>query len=317
MFNPFRKKAPVELQDVAIGGGNLIVELPAHYALETDEDNNIVAYDPNAEDGILRFTVYYLTGEQVRGADRLGVAHVRRVAQDERRRLERDETKVYFTDKQQNQEEDGTPSIMRFWTVGFEDTVVLISCWVSKAGEKSAAAQVAIQSAERAIRTLRNAPFHRYDAPEDAKEEIFPLRPEDDAQLRQWRSAAHQLVTTVFGRPRLMGNEQDLRVIQELLDNEARNTYAEDVLHGLGVILGDHLAAKLDLRWVTADGAWGSTPALTHRDLKLVLYPTDMILKRVERSESFDIIELFNMVAEMVRTEIASDKVARAADQHA
>ncbi len=316
MFNVFRRKVPVEMQEVPIGGGNLIVDLPAHYEVAQEEGDDIAAYDPDAEDGILRFTVYYLTGEQVRGADRLGIAYVRQAAQEARKRLERYETKIYFTDKQQNMEEDGVLSITRFWTVGFEDTVVLISCWASKAGEKSVAAQLAIESAGRAIRNLRNAPVHRYDAPEDAKQELVPLRPEDDEQLHTWRSAAHELVTSVLGRPRLMGNEQDFQVIQELLDNEARNTYDDDALHGLGVIFGDHLAQKLDMQWVTSeDSIWGSTPALTYGDLKLVLYPADMILKRVERSESFDVIELFNSLADMVRAEIASGKVTATDDE--
>jgi hypothetical protein len=157
---------------------------------------------------------------------------------------------------------------------------------------------------------LRNAPFHTYKATEGAKQEILPLRPEDDEWLRLWREAGHALTNRVTGRPRFMGTERDLDVIQQLLDDGAVSTYSEDELRGLGAIFGDHLARKLDMRWVTvAEAGWGLMPGLVYKDLRLVLFPTDMILKRVERGESFDVIQLYNMIGEMVRKEIASGEV--------
>lgn len=311
MLGLFRKKASQELQEAAIGRSNFLIDLPAGYVVEVEDDGDdtILTYDPNAQDGILRFSVYHVDAPQERGEAPAGIRYVRDGAKEKGKKLRRLGAKEYYTDEEDAPAEDGAPGKLLVWLVGFEESVILISCWVSAAGARSAAARLAIRSAETAIESLRNAPFHTYDAPEGMKQEILPLRSEDDEQLRVWREAGYALASRIFGRPRFFGTERDLAVIQELLDHEAANRYDEDSLRGLGVIFGDHLARKLDMQWVTVEDGWGLMPGLTYKGLKLVLYPTDMILKRVERSESFDVIQLFNMIIEMARKEIDSGKV--------
>lgn len=84
---------------------------------------------------------------------------------------------------------------------------------------------------------------------------------------------------------------------------EANETYK---LQCLGVTIGDALAQKLGMIWVAVDDEYGRTPALSFSlaDTSIIIFPTTMISKRIERGEKVDVRELFDGICEKIKEEL-------------
>jgi hypothetical protein len=98
-----------------------------------------------------------------------------------------------------------------------------------------------------------------------------------------------------------------LGVIRAVLDGKLFRNDQTFELQGLGIILGDALAAELGLKWMTVDDEHGTSPCLVLEGTSIVLFPQTMISKRIERGETVDVFELFNWTAAKVKELRASD----------
>jgi uncharacterized protein DUF3806 len=84
-----------------------------------------------------------------------------------------------------------------------------------------------------------------------------------------------------------------LGVIAAILENGWVKPTDTWKLQSLGIALGDALAQKLMLDWVTVDDSYGRTPALRWPGTSIVSFPVTMISKRVEDGEQVDVDWLF------------------------
>lgn len=119
-----------------------------------------------------------------------------------------------------------------------------------------------------------------------------PLR----ASERERIEAAREWVKGHFGDQldeRYAPLEGKLRVVDAIVRKgwvEPSETWK---LQALGVALGDALAQKLMLDWVTVEDEYGCDPALNWPGTSVYSYPLTMISKRIERGEAVDVRELF------------------------
>lgn len=71
-------------------------------------------------------------------------------------------------------------------------------------------------------------------------------------------------------------------------------------LQSLGVTLGDALVQERDLEWVMVEDEHGRTPALRLKGTSVLVFPTTMISRRIERRENVDIYDLFGGVLKLI-----------------
>ena len=90
--------------------------------------------------------------------------------------------------------------------------------------------------------------------------------------------------------------EGKLRLIAAILDHGWVQPSETWKLQSLGIALGDAIAQKLMLDWVTVDDEHGRCPALNWPGTSILSFPLTMISKRVERGEQVEVQQLFDAV---------------------
>jgi hypothetical protein len=301
-----RKKFTFRMKPVEIGNGNLTVDLPDHFSVEQVDLTTIVS-DPTSNATTLRFSSRFVSDPEKPDARGLGSKGVSALAKKEHKRIFKHGDKYYFT-AQESADESGEVGDVHHWIVGFNNSVVFVSCWVIRKFKNDPASLAMLSAAEQAVHSLRESRAQRYKLSDPPNHEIAPLSPEHANQLDRWRQAAIDSARAVLGGPCFTGGDSDLQVIQALLENNKFDKNQTFVLEGLGVIFGGILARKLDLHWVSDTFGTDLTPALQYKETNIVLYPKDMIVKRVERGEAFDLMLLFNGLVEEVRKMDSSGK---------
>jgi hypothetical protein len=307
MFTWLRNKpSSIKLKEVQIGDGNLTLDLPSYFQVESEEDNTTVVYDPAFTDAIARFSIHYISDEHNPTVKGLAVDHVTQSARKEGFRLKKFEDKRFYTHTEPSQQDD-EPAIVQYWTVGFNNAIVVISCWVKQATQNQPQTQNLLHAIEPAIQSLRLSKVQQYKLNGDFHHDTLPLSPEHSEDLDRWRQSVYSFARTFPQGYRFLGADGDLSTIQALLDSKKCDTF---ILEGMGVIFGDILAKKLDLHWVTESDDCGITPALQYQDTGIMLFAKDMIIKRIEAGEEVDIIVLFNSLIEDIRKLIVSGDYA-------
>ena len=282
MFTWLHKKPQtIKLKDVQIGDSNLTLDLPSYFQIESEEDNTTVVYDPAFTDAIARFSIHYISDEHNPTAEGLAVNFVIQSAREKRYRLKKFADKRFFTHVEPLQQDDD-PAIVQYWTVGFNNAIVVISCWIRQATQNKQQTQNLLNAIEPAIQSLRLSKVQQYKLNGDFQHDTLPLSPEHSEDLDRWRQSVYSFARTFPQGYRFLGADGDLSTIQALLDSKKCDTF---ILEGLGVIFGDILAKKLDLHWVTENDDWGITPALQYQDTGIMVCAKDMIIKRSEAGE--------------------------------
>ncbi len=309
MLDWFRRKQEpnLRLKPVQIGDGNLTVDLPHTFTVEQQEDRTTMAYDPAFDGAVVRFSSLHLSDPKQPDSHGLGVEFVDRRARERHKRLKESAGTHWFSYHEPSRG-GGDAGDIHYWIAGLDNSVVVASCWIRRAQKHQPGARAALSAMEPAIRSLRQSRVQCSKAEGAEKCDIGALSSQHEERLMQWRQAAHRAARSMLSSDAFLRHEGDLQAIQSLLDRSGPHRSDPLTLEGLGVILGDVLARKLDLHWVTLTDSAGSTPALRYRESSIILFPTDMIVKRVERGEAVDVVDLFNTIVQHVRQMIASGK---------
>lgn len=122
---------------------------------------------------------------------------------------------------------------------------------------------------------------------------IVPLTSTDRYHLRRQRAIVDELARRHVGTPISGGSADDLRVLQELLDQRVLKPDETYELQALGVVLGDVMAGRLGLSWVRLEDNLGRSRALRLDETAVLLFPVTMISRRVEAEIQFTVRELY------------------------
>lgn len=88
-------------------------------------------------------------------------------------------------------------------------------------------------------------------------------------------------------------NDRELDYLQRLLDDGHVRREDAEALQAMGVVLGDLLAAELDLEWVVYEDAKGRSRALRLDATDNYLFPVTMISRRREAGDLTPVAEIY------------------------
>lgn len=136
-------------------------------------------------------------------------------------------------------------------------------------------------------------------APESNRVRIGALTHSDERLMERQRSMVDELARRHVGSPLTGGRLDDLRVLQELLDQRLLQPDQTLELQALGVVLGDVMVAQLGFSWAIVEDELGRSRALRLGKSDDLVYPVTMISKRVEKDIRFTVDELYAKAREI------------------
>lgn len=129
--------------------------------------------------------------------------------------------------------------------------------------------------------------------PESSRTRIDSLEYSDERLMNRQRGVVDELARRHVGSPLTGGALDDLRILQELLDQRVLQPDETYELQALGVVLGDVMAAQLGFSWAIVEDELGRSRALRLGMSDELVYPVTMISKRVEADVPFTVRELY------------------------
>ena len=122
----------------------------------------------------------------------------------------------------------------------------------------------------------------------------------DRQYMTQQRDIIADLAANNLGR-RLNGSkENDLQILQLLLDRRLVSAEQTRELQAMGVIMGDLLAAELDMHWVIYEDQVGRSRALRYKESQEYLFPITMISRRQEAGNQTPVAAIYQKAYDII-----------------
>jgi len=122
---------------------------------------------------------------------------------------------------------------------------------------------------------------------------IGELSPMDRQYMTQQRDLLQDLAMLQLGRSFSGDKGNDLQILQLLLDKRLVKPDQTRELQAMGVVMGDLLAADLDLHWVIYEDAQGRSRALRYKESDEYLFPVTMISRRQEADSNTPVAAIY------------------------
>ncbi len=143
-----RDSTPAGWKTHPLGKGQVTVAAPTDYLESTEPKETLVLTPPNNPGVTLRFNLHYVDRQGV-PAD-VGVQFVRDQAKEKNLTVTEKDGKVFLTEIS-NGEEDGANVERRFWQIGFQNAVVVMSATVVASEKDDARVKECLESTVPAV----------------------------------------------------------------------------------------------------------------------------------------------------------------------
>lgn len=122
----------------------------------------------------------------------------------------------------------------------------------------------------------------------------------DQRYMKDQRATLEDLAARNFGG-RFSGNkDNDLALLQKLLDKGLVGPDQTRELQAMGVIMGDLLAADLDMHWVIYEDRMGRSRALRYQQSDDYLFPMTMISRRREAENETPVTTIYQKAHDII-----------------
>lgn len=117
------------------------------------------------------------------------------------------------------------------------------------------------------------------------------------------RSLVHARQTVMdIVQAELDGSRGDLLLIQRTLDSGVIDPELEYTIQALGLAFGKvFVNTEPDYDWWMISDEYGRDPAIRYLRSTLTFHPQDMLLKRIEAGERFDVVDLYDQLRTQLR----------------
>lgn len=123
---------------------------------------------------------------------------------------------------------------------------------------------------------------------------ISPPSNVDKHYMSQQRALLQDLSSRNLGHGFTGDRDRDLDLLQSLLDKRLVRADQTRELQAMGIIMGDLLAAELDMHWVIYEDRVGRSRALRYKETDSFLFPVTMISRRREVGNETPVTEIYN-----------------------
>ena len=130
---------------------------------------------------------------------------------------------------------------------------------------------------------------------------ISELSTVDTQYMNSQRALIGDLARGNFGSGFNQNRAHDLNLLQRLLDRQLVHANQTAELQAMGIIMGDLLAAQLDLHWVIYEDRVGRSRALRYRQSEEYLFPVTMISRRREVDNRKSINEIYQKAHDIMK----------------
>lgn len=137
---------------------------------------------------------------------------------------------------------------------------------------------------------------------------ITELSARDTQRLSQGRMLVQRYLPDEDSRKLYQTPEGKLGTLRAILGLETQAAGKKDLLEALGVVLGDTFVQDMGFHWVAVENESGRHLGIRLGRRSIILYPLDMISKRVTRGERVDIVDLYNDLAADVEEMMADER---------
>lgn len=122
---------------------------------------------------------------------------------------------------------------------------------------------------------------------------ISGLTTVDKHYMNNQRALIDDLTRSNLGSAMNGNKDRDLNLLQRLLDRQLVKPNQTAELQAMGIIMGDLLAADLDLHWVIYEDNVGRSRALRYRQIEEYLFPVTMISRRREADNRNSVNDIY------------------------
>ncbi len=118
--------------------------------------------------------------------------------------------------------------------------------------------------------------------------------------MQQQRQILQDLAAGNVGRQFSGNKERDLDLLQTILDRQLVRGDQVRELQAMGVIMGDLLAAELDMHWVIYEDRAGRSRALRYGNTDNFLFPMTMIARRREAGNTTPVTIIYQKAYDII-----------------
>jgi hypothetical protein len=124
--------------------------------------------------------------------------------------------------------------------------------------------------------------------------------------MAQQRARIDELARFNLGQQLRGEKATDLNILQTLLDRGLVGPDQSLELQAMGVVMGDLLAAELDMDWVIYEDRYGRSRALKLSNSENYLFPITMISRRAEVGATVQVAQIYRKAVGLMRPHMQS-----------
>lgn len=137
-------------------------------------------------------------------------------------------------------------------------------------------------------------------AADEAGVKVGELSALDRQFMAQQRATLQDLAGLELGRRFNSQQQNDIEILQLLLDRRVIKSSDTRELQAMGVIMGDLLAADLDMHWVIYEDSYGRSRALRYKESNEYLFPITMISRRREADNHTPVADIYQRAYDII-----------------
>ena len=122
----------------------------------------------------------------------------------------------------------------------------------------------------------------------------------DRQYMMQQRDLLNDMAALELGRSFNGDRDNDLQLLQLMLDRRLVRPDQTRELQAMGVIMGDLLAAELDMHWVVYEDSHGRSRALRYKETNEYLFPITMISRRQEADNDTPVAVIYQKAYDII-----------------
>jgi hypothetical protein len=122
----------------------------------------------------------------------------------------------------------------------------------------------------------------------------------DRQYMAEQRTTLEDLAASRLGRHFNGDKNNDLALLQALLDKRLIEPEQTRQLQAMGVVMGDLLAADLDMHWVIYEDGLGRSRALRYEQSDNYLFPMTMISRRQEADNHTPVADIYQKAHDII-----------------